>query len=199
MQPVMLPFAFRRPRVSDDEDAPLLHACRAGDTEAYGVLVRQHEGRVRSLLARVLGPAASRDDVDDLLQDVFVQAWRSLPAFRGDAKFGTWLHRVAVNMAVRRARRLRPSVTLDAVPDAADPSPGPQGQAVRKAQDDALRLAVSRLPEKQRLAVVLCYWDGQTCDEAAQILNVPVGTVWSRLHGACRRLRVELSWLENEQ
>ena len=76
-----------------DEDAALVRRCRRGELAAYGLLVSRHESRVRALVARILGAGANADDVDDATQDVFVQAWRALPRFRGDARFATWLYR----------------------------------------------------------------------------------------------------------
>lgn len=188
-----------------DEDIALVRRCQKGDVQAFGLLVNRHEARVRTLVARILGAGATAEDVDDATQDVFVQAWRALPRFRGDAKFSTWLYRVATNLAIRqwhRSKRRRHIVAEDDLPDSVrlaltDPSASPGDQAERRSQDRALLAAVEALPEKQRIAVLLHYFEDCTCEEMAQIIGCSVGTVWSRLHYGCRKLREELRWLES--
>ena len=93
--------------VEEDVDAALVRRCRDGDANAYGHLVARHDKRVYALVARVLGPAATADDVDDVAQDVFVQAWRALPKFRQDSRFSTWLYRIAANMAIKEWHRIK--------------------------------------------------------------------------------------------
>ena len=88
-----------------DEDAALVRRCRQGDVEAFGVRVTRYEARVGALVARILGINAMPEDVEDTTQDVFIQAWRALPRFRGDAQFSTWLYRVATNTAIRQWHR----------------------------------------------------------------------------------------------
>ena len=190
---------------SDDEDAALVRRCRRGDVAAFGLLVARHESRVRALVGRILGAGANADDVDDVTQDVFVQAWRALPRFRGDARFSTWLYRVATNLAIkqwhRQRKRQQGTVAEEDLPEAvraalADPNAGPSEQAERRAQDRALRQAVEALPEKQRTAVLLHYFEDYSCEEMAAMIGCSVGTVWSRLHYGCRKLRETLRWLE---
>ena len=184
-------------------DETLVRRCRNGDVSAFGCLVAQHEARVRALAARILGATATRDDIDDLAQEIFVQAWRALPRFRGDAKFGTWLYRLATNMAIkewhRRKRRSWISHAEDVSAQAregwTDGAPGPSTLAERGAQEQALKAAVDHLPEKQRTAVLLHYFEDYSCEEVAQMTGCSVGTVWSRLHYACRKLRGSLDWL----
>lgn len=190
----------------DDDDAAYVRRCQKGDVQAFGVLVSRHEGRVRALTARILGRTATPDDVEDATQDVFVQAWRALPRFRGDAKFSTWLYRVATNLAIRqwhRSKRRRHVVAEDDLPDAVrlvimDPAASPSDQSERRSQDRALLAAVDALPEKQRIAVLLHYFEDYSCEEMARMIGCSVGTVWSRLLYGCRKLRGELRWLELE-
>ncbi len=197
-RPVALP-------IDEDGDTALVRRCQAGDTEAFGQLVARHDKRVYALVARVLGLGATADDVDDVAQDIFVQAWRALPRFRQDARFSTWLYRIATNMAIkqwhRTKRRSQMAVSQEELPETvraavADPKPGPADEAQQRARDHALRQAIDRLPEKQRTVVLLHYFEEQTCEEVAAILGCSVGTVWSRLHYACRKLRGMVGWLE---
>ena len=187
-----------------DEDAALVRRCRKGDRGAFGDLISRHDQRVYSLVARILGPAATAEDVDDVAQDVFVQAWRALPKFRNEARFSTWLYRIATNMAIRqwhRRKKLDQTILEGDLPEAvqaalADPALGPADQAVQRARDHGLRIAIESLPEKQRLVILLHYFQEQSCEDVAAILGCSVGTVWSRLYYACRKLRELAGWLE---
>jgi RNA polymerase sigma-70 factor (ECF subfamily) len=192
--------ASAAPASEDDADAALVRRCQRGDVDAFGTLVTRHEARVAALVARVLGPTATPDDVSDTAQDVFIQAWRALPRFRGDARFSTWLYRIATNMAIKewhRNKRKRQVVDDEPLPEGArTEAVTPAQEAERRARDRALQAAVDALPEKQRTVVLLHYFEDYTCEEVAQMVGCSVGTVWSRLHYACRKLRGTLDWLE---
>jgi len=184
-----------------DTDTELVRLAQNGSLQAFEQLVARHQRSVYSLVSRMI---YSRDEVDDLVQDIFVQVYRTLPGFRGEAAFGTWLYRVAVNMARKRLKRLssHASVSLD------DPEtnlgermlsegvPDPQEEAVRAQRDRAVREAIARLPEKHRLVILLHYFEERSCEDIAHILSCSVGTVWSRLHYACKKLKGELAWME---
>ncbi len=192
--------------IAADDDGPCVRRCLRGDTDAYATLVVRHEGRVRAIAARILGAQATRDDIDDLSQDIFVQAWRALPRFRADAKFSTWLHRLATNIAIKQWHKRKRGAWLSATPDLPEPvqaglrddAPGPSTVAQTRAQGHALRAAIDALPEKQRTVVLLHYFEDYACEEVAQMVGCSVGTVWSRLHYACRKLRGTLAWLGEE-
>jgi RNA polymerase sigma-70 factor (ECF subfamily) len=200
-----------------DEDGLLVTRCQSGDIDAFELLVERHEQRVRSIVSRILVPSTDcrtllmTADIDDLSQDIFVQAWRALPSFRGDAKFSTWLYRVAVNRALKEYNhRRRGSGRLHGVPVSDDllrhlaathpdpdaPELDPEGLLQQRARDSALRIAIDELPEKQRLVVLLHYFEDCSCEEISTIACCSVGTVWSRLHYACRRLQERLSWMD---
>lgn len=189
-----------------DDDGPLVCRCARGDADAYGLLVARHEARVRAIAARILGAQATREDIDDLAQDVFVQAWRALPRFRADAKFSTWLHRLATNMAIKQWHRRKRAAWLTPTEDLPEPiraglrddAPGPGMQAQTRAQGTALRASIDALPEKQRTVVLLHYFEDYACEEVALLVGCSVGTVWSRLHYACRKLRAAVAWLGEE-
>jgi RNA polymerase sigma-70 factor (ECF subfamily) len=190
--------------VTEDADGVLARRCREGDMDAFAQLVTRHEKRVHALVARILGPLASAEDIDDSVQDTFVQAWRAFPRFRGDAKFSTWLYRIATNMAIKqwhRGKKQRNVISEEEMPESfrisvADPNPGPAAQAENQMRDKALRRAIDGLPEKQRTVLLLHYFEEHSCEEVAQILGCSVGTVWSRLHYACRKLKETLDWMQ---
>ena len=181
-----------------DEDAALVRRCKAGDVEAFGALVTRHEARVGALVGRILGNATP-EDVEDTAQDVFVQAWRALPRFRGDARFSTWLYRIATNTAIRqwhrRKKHWQMTVEEDRGAEAASPTRLSEDIA-RREEGRALRAALDRLPEKQRTVLLLHYFEEYSCEEIALLLGCSVGTIWSRLHYGCRKLRGQLQWLD---
>jgi len=203
--------------LAPDDDYLLVSRCQNGDLNAFSQLVDKHEQRVRSIVSRILLPSVEQKcmlllvDIDDLSQDIFVQAWRALPRFRGDARFSTWLYRIAVNRALKEYNhRRRGSGRVQGDPVSEDllrhlaalhPNPhaeeaDPEGLLQKRARDNALRAAIDALPEKQRLVVLLHYFEECSCEEIASIAGCSVGTVWSRLHYACRRLQERLSWMD---
>ncbi|MDQ2798264.1 MAG: sigma-70 family RNA polymerase sigma factor [Armatimonadota bacterium] len=189
--------------VDEDMDAVLVRRCQQGDREAFGLLVARHDKRVYALVARVLGLGATADDVDDVAQEVFIQAWRALPKFRQDARFSTWLYRIATNMAIKqwhRNKRRAQTVSEEELPNTvraalAIMELGPEDVAAQRARDKALRTAIDQLPEKQRTVILLHYFEEYTCEDIGALLGCSVGTVWSRLHYGCRKLRESVSWL----
>ncbi len=188
-----------------DSDARLVQRASAGDVAAFGVLVERYQRPMTALVARM---TANMDDVDDIVQEVFVRAWKGLPRFRGDAQFSTWLYRIAVNTTIKfRSRRQNEQALslsaetltggIDALSSTLTSEGGdPFHSAQRREQEDLVRRAVLALPEKQRAVVVLHYFEGHSCEEISHIVGCSVGTVWSRLHYACKRLKGTLGALE---
>lgn len=177
-------------------DARAIARCKAGDTDAFAEIVDRYQGMVNSVVGRAL---RNPDDAADVAQEVFVRAYRSLHTFRADAKFSTWLYRIALNTALRHAgqcareRRLRVEQDPE-MPDLlstlpTDPAEGPEEQAWQRISHERLHKAVHALPDKQRAVIVLHYFEGKSCEEIADILDVNVGTVWSRIHYAVKRLK----------
>jgi len=164
--------------VSDPSDESLLAAHLRGDPRAFGVLVTRHERRIYGLCLRILG---NREDAEDATQEAFLAALRKAASFRRAAAFSTWLYRIAVNAATDQARRRGRSraTTLDPE-DAGVADPGVDlGEAVTAAV--AVQTALTKVPEEFRVAVVLCDLYRVPYADAAQILEVPVGTVKSRV------------------
>jgi RNA polymerase sigma-70 factor (ECF subfamily) len=168
-----------------DETLTLIRRSLAGDDDAFAALFHAYKNLVyRTALLMLDSP----DEADDALQDVFVSVHRSLSGYRPErARFSTWLHRVTVNHCLnRRRRRLWPALSLDALPtEAAAPDDLPP-------EDRDLAQALGRLSDKLRVVVVLRYYWGLPYAEIASILDVPLGTVKSRLDLALRALRREL-------
>lgn len=182
---------------SCDEKSVAGHVRRAqqGDPEGYRQLFRLYVRRIHGLVRRLVGP---HGDVEDLVQIVFTQAFRSLPKFRGDSTFYTWLGRIAVRTCMRQARQPRPStLPLDLVPDQAYGQACEASGTSAERSSDARRALVrfdailASLSEKRRAAFVLHVLDGHSLEEVAAMLDARVGAVKVRIHDA----RVEIERL----
>ncbi len=173
--------------LEDLSDTDLLARHADGDPAAFGVLVARHRDRAWAVALRTTGDPA---DAADAVQDAFVKAYRTVGSFRGDALFTTWLHRIVVNacLDLMRRSRSRPTAPLDegaaAVADPADP-------IGRLDLGRDVVAALTRITPDQRAAIVLVDLEGYSVEEAAEVLDVAVGTVKSR----CHRGRVQLAEL----
>ena len=186
--------ASRRP----EDEAGWIERARRGDAEAYRRLVERHGDRVHGLAYRVIGSAP---EAEEAAQDAFLRAWRALPDFRGEARFSTWLYRIAVRCAYDTAARLRarrgreesyealveaPAGEAAVAASRAAPS-GPDNPAA----DLPARL-LGRLSEAQRAAVTLYYMEDRSVEDVARILELPANTVKTHLHRARAALRAAL-------
>ncbi len=176
------------PAVREIADTIVMAACR-GDHQAFAAIVEHYDDRLRALAFHVL-----RDPqvLDDALQEAYVKAYRGLPAFRGSASLGTWLHRLTYTtcLNIMRERSRRPSSAGVEAPDAPDGSADP---ADLVAGADTFAALLGRLPVEQRAVIVLVDAHGHTYAEAAEILGIQPGTVASRLVSAREKLRGALS------
>ena len=173
------------------DDASLIAATLAGDTAAFGRLVQQYQDRLYNSLLRVLGSA---DDAADIAQDAFVQAYVKLDSFRGGSAFYTWLYRIAFNLAMSQRRRQHNAASLDQMKSliGSEPMDGqPTADAGVLAQEraDLVHAALGELSMEHRQILVLREIDGCRYDEIAEILDLPVGTVRSRLFRARLEMR----------
>ena len=177
------------------EEQALVARAKAGDRQAFEILVRHNADR---LYAVVLRFSASESDAEEAAQEAFVRAWRSLPHFRSDSRFFTWLYRIGVNEAKRISERgPRAGTVLSAeersVDDISDARPGPQPRAEQAELRDVLEQAVRRLPEKYRTPVVLRDIAGLTTEEAADILGLHQAAFKRRLHRGRMALRRDVA------
>lgn len=174
-----------------DGDHALALAAAGGDTAAFEALYRRHAARVHGVVLRLAGWQHAR--AEDLVQEAFIRAWRALPGWRGEAAFGTWLHRLAVNVALMdlRARRARP--TLDGDDEAAlDALPAADGAGHGPALALDLERAVASLPPRARAVLVLHDVEGWTHAEIGAALDMAQGSSKSQLHRARGLLRARL-------
>lgn len=187
---------MRRVEPPGNPDRQLVRRVLDGDTRAFPELVRRHDERLRGLAYKLLGGDRSR--MDDVMQEAYVRAYRSLDRFRGDADLGTWLYRIVSNACMdelRRDRR-RPEPVDTTRWDMAAGRTGPEGAAA--AADQVLR-ALRLLPDDQRVTVVLVDGEGFDHEEAARILGVAPGTVASRLSRARATMRRAIENQEKEE
>jgi RNA polymerase sigma-70 factor (ECF subfamily) len=169
---------------------PLIARAQAGDEKAFNELFLRHRGDVTRLVYRVLGPS---NDVEDVVQDVFVHVYRSLPKFRGDAKFSTWLYRLTLNVARMHLRRgrSRPRFADVEVPEHrrdGKPAETPDVVHERGERVRALYDLLETLSEKKRTVLVLHDLEGMPAKEIAGVVDAPVLTVRTRLFYARKEL-----------
>ena len=163
----------------------LLRAARRGDPDAFMELLAPERSRLESLACQLLD---DRADVADVLQEVYLSAYRALPKYRGDSRLATWLYRITYNACLRHQAR-RPE-TADADAEQGPPSPD---HAASVAERLDLAAALAELPIEQRALVLMIDRDGFGYRAAAEALSIPLGTVSSRLAAARAKLRDALA------
>ena len=171
------------------DERDLINRSRAGEIEAFDLLVRLHQDRIYNLAYRITG---NREDASDAAQDAFVRAYQALRRYREDAAFSTWLYRIATNSALDLVRR-RPAhqpVELSAEYRAPD---DPEAAANRREVTRRVHAALGHLTVEYRTAVVLRDLQGLAYGEMARILQVPLGTVRSRLARGREAMRAQLT------
>jgi RNA polymerase sigma-70 factor, ECF subfamily len=169
------------------DDSELLSRARDGDVDAFAQLVRRYEDRVRAVLLRLLD---DERDVEEATQDSFVQAWRNLDRFRGEAAVFTWLYRIAVNEALARLRRKRlPTIDIDDVQQRADSRDEPQIAVESIDLEAFLAARIRELEPEYRVPLVLRDVVGLSNEEVAHILDLSIPATKSRIHRARMQIR----------
>jgi RNA polymerase sigma-70 factor (ECF subfamily) len=174
----------------DDSDGSLVRRCQAGDAEAFGILVRKYAGQAVGLASVLMGSQAEAHDVS---QEAFVRAWRHIRGFRGDTTFFRWycsiLRKVCWTWLRRHRRTMQPLPEETLHADGVDPS------TVAEQNEDTQRLwrAILGLSPTHREIVVLSHFQGLSYREIAEVLEIPAGTVMSRLHAAREALKKRLT------
>jgi RNA polymerase sigma-70 factor, ECF subfamily len=186
------------------DDHRLIADSLAGNTAAFGELVRRYQDRLYNTVYRLVDNA---DDALDVVQEAFLHAYQSLDSFKGDSLFFTWLYRIAVNTAISLKRKKRVMVRIDAtntngdaVIEPYDPSDlSRPGHALEQAeQESRIQQALSRLSPEHRAVLVLKDMEGEKYETMAEVLGVPIGTIRSRLHRARLELRELLEQSEEK-
>jgi RNA polymerase sigma-70 factor, ECF subfamily len=182
------PTRRRAVKIESVDPASLVERCQRGDAEAFRELFRAHRQDVARLAQRMLGRST---ELEDIVQEVFLQVHRSIRDFRHGARFSTWLYRVTVNVVLmhRRAAKSRP--VFSEAPEhavAVDPKPRADQQVERERQVAAFHRLLGRLSDKKRTVFVLHELEGLPPGEIAKIVEAPVLTVRTRLFYARREL-----------
>jgi RNA polymerase sigma-70 factor (ECF subfamily) len=165
------------------------------DRHAFGELVRRHQSVVRATLRRLTG--GNHALADDLAQETFLLAYRNLRSFRQEAKFSTWLYRIAYNAFLADARKTKESPLPEAASDADEPASYEADDGTPVARSAVLSVdlerAMTRLSEAERAAIVQCYHNDLSHEEAAYVLGCPVGTVKTHILRAKQKLKARLA------
>jgi RNA polymerase sigma-70 factor (ECF subfamily) len=180
---------------AEQDDAQLVKASQQGDQDAFALLVQRHQRRVFNLVLRML---QDYEDAGEVTQEAFLAAWQGLPSFRGEARFPTWLYRIAYHCCLRQLERRKRERDLQAVIQAEQIL---EGMNKEKWVEDILELRdrqaivreqLEQLPTKYRMVLILRHLQEMTYEEMATVLSIPVGTVKTHLFRARNLLKERL-------
>jgi RNA polymerase sigma-70 factor, ECF subfamily len=186
--------------MQDEADDALMRRAGHGDKAAFAVLLRRHLARATAVAQRIVG---NRSDAEEIVQEAFLRCWQKAPEWRpandrpDRAQFATWLYRVLVNLCLDRRRRPQP-VELEAAGEIADGAADGYDERLRSETSRRVVAAMAALPERQRAALALCYYEGMGNIEAAAALEISIGALESLLVRARRALRDSLADLSTE-
>ena len=183
-----------------NDDARLIEEARQGDTSAFGELVRKYQGRLYNTMLHVCG---GREEAEDVVQEAFIQAFVKLDSFRAKSAFYTWLYRIGFNAAISKRRRKRIEISVEQNREMTGDEPvdngdSPSDRLLREEQVDQVHTALDALSDEHRAILVLREIEGCGYETISEILDLPVGTVRSRLHRARLQLRGQLNDLLQE-
>lgn len=175
-------------------DAECVRRVQQGDTDSFEVLVRRHEKAIFNLVYRLLG---NYDEAAEVAQEVFLSAFKSIHQFRGEANFSTWLYRIGLNHASTRRKSLQTSqqrhIPLDGTEVIADGAVDPAKNVEHKEIQQRVQQALNSLDPEDARIVLLRDLQDIPYEDVAQMLDIPVGTVKSRLHRARQALKTSLA------
>lgn len=180
------------------DDAQLIDESLTGQSDSFGQLVQKYQDRLFNTMVHVTG---SRKEAEDVVQDAFVLAYVKLEMFAGKSAFYTWLCRIAFNISVSRRHRKRPEVSVESMREASgnEPTDGAETAeqyAERREREAQVYVALDQLSDEQRSILVLREMEGCCYEAIAEVLELPVGAVRSRLHRARSQLRENLLRLD---
>src|SRR5579884_989556 len=185
------------PTSADTEDAELVVASQRGDQDAFAQLVQRHQRRVFNLVFRML---QQYEEANEVTQETFLAAWQGLSSFRGEARFSTWLYRIAYNCCLKqleqRKRDRALQVALQA--DHINTESHDDAEQEMRERQALVREHLSMLPAKYRIVLVLRHLQEMTYEEMAEILTLPIGTIKTHLFRARNLLKERLMAFEHE-
>ena len=183
------------------DDAELIEAALTGDRTAFEGLVHRYQDRLYAAMVQVIGSA---EEAEDVVQDAFVRAFLKLNTFQNNSQFFTWLYRIAFNSALSRMRRRKGTTSLDQARETVGEEPidsfaGPDERLLRDERVRTVQVALSRLSEDHRSILVLREMQEHPYEQIAEILDISIGTVRSRLSRARAQLKVVLEEMERAE
>jgi len=174
-------------RLQQQDDHKLVASVLAGDNRAFRVLAERHHGIIQAVVRGVLG---DDPEVDDTVQKVIIRMFRGLSRFRGDAKFTSWVYRIAHNEAVSvGGRRTLPSVPLESIADPGHQDDNPEATYWQEVADRRLTEAMTQLDRKYRIVLELRYMGDRSYSEISELMELPMGTVKTNLYRAKAELK----------
>tara|TARA_B100001989_G_scaffold189158_1_gene138432 strand:+ start:296 stop:913 length:618 start_codon:yes stop_codon:yes gene_type:complete len=181
-----------------EDEKELVEALQRGDARALDTFYRTYARTVLAWAIRLGGP---RLDAEDIAQDVFAVAFRRIGSFRGDSRLSTWLFSITRNVIYNARRRaaIRRMVALDAVPEPAAGQPLADAHLERHQRREQVQAALEQLKSNQREVLVLMDLEGRTAPEVGEMIGIPPGTVYSRLHYARKAFAAVLDRMEAEE
>ena len=200
-QTIGVPLTNVVPSAVEQDDLVLVAASKNGDQEAFAQLVQRYQRLVFNLVYRML---QEYEEATEITQETFLAAWQGLPAFRGDARFPTWLYRIAYNCSLKqlemRKRDLALQVALEAERTLGNANDEQRENAELDARDRQLLVQehLSHLPTKYRIVLILRHLQDMTYEEMAEILTIPIGTIKTHLFRARNLLKERLQSLNRE-
>lgn len=184
--------------MANREDQKLIRRTLAGEEEAFGQLAEKYQDRLYNGMLQLL---RSESDAEDVVQDAFVLAFTKLGSFKGNSAFFTWLYRISYNVAITRLRRRKPNISIenqrDVRLDFPDGGPAPDEPMRQREEVAQLHVALGKLSDEHRMVLILREMDELDYDAIAEVLDLPIGTVRSRLHRARTHLREHLETMMN--
>ena len=183
------------------DDLALIEAALAGNRAAFGELVHRYQDRLHAAMLQVTG---STEEAEDVVQDAFVRAFLTLDTFQNHSQFFTWLYRIAFNSALSRMRRRRGTMSLDQAREAVGDEPidrvdPPDARILRDERVTSVRVALQRRSDDHRTILVLREMEDHAYEQIAEILQISIGTVRSRLSRARSQLRIALEEIQRSE
>ena len=187
---------------TEQDDTLLVAASKQGDQDAFAQLVQRYQRRVFNLVFRML---QQYEEANEITQETFLAAWQGLPAFRGDARFPTWLYRIAYNCSLKqleqrkRDQALQSAMQAEQLLECTDDDNRTDAQLETHDRQALVQEHLSQLPAKYRIVLVLRHLQEMTYEEMAEILTVPIGTIKTHLFRARNLLKERLLAFDRER
>jgi RNA polymerase sigma-70 factor, ECF subfamily len=190
------------PSYTEQDEAHLVAASKRGDQDAFAQLVQYHQRRVFNLVFRMV---QQYEEANEVTQETFLAAWQGLPAFRGDARFSTWLYRIAYNCALKqlehrkRDRAIQLGVEAEQVLVNANHEQRIDAELEARDRQTLVHEHLASLPAKYRIVLTLRHLQDMTYEEMAEILTMPIGTIKTHLFRARNLLKERLEMFDRER